>query len=384
MFLRWVLHHCEHLLVQKRICRQLVLTRLPTGHTHDDIDAIFGVIAHYFLTFETIHTFEQFREGLRKAFRHDKALLCHVYDWLVCIPDYKKFYDPVLDQHLADFAKLIDTMHVWRFDAVQPSQWFPMGVKTCYKAYSSDQVIEFVKKGKDECLSPIGAATGLEPVTVFCPWRPAPDDDPTRPSIEGLYLLRGVPNALNGTLDPQPLVENSHLVFQTTLRHVRDHYDPTNDAMVLKAWSDWAEKFCPITDSAEDYLTRLKSQNIPWHIPLRQILLDSSITIKTPAWLYTQPLVVRPAYTPLFEWPAVLAAAMNSVQTDMNLHPHNSRLFSPSHTQLVLYRNIFKESVTANYYDGKLQTTRFTNLKLMQFLRKKISYRGEIPSSPGI
>ena len=32
---------CE-LLVQKGICETLVLTRLPTGHTHSDIDGTFG------------------------------------------------------------------------------------------------------------------------------------------------------------------------------------------------------------------------------------------------------------------------------------------------------------------------------------------------------
>lgn len=376
-----MLHHCEHL-VQKRICRQLILTRLPTGHTHDDIDAVFGVISHYLLSFDTIHTFEQFRVGLEKAFKHDKGLLCHVYDWLVCIPDYKRFYDAVLDKQLADFAKLEETMHVWRFDAVQVSQWFPMGVKTCNKAYSSDQVIEFIKKGRDECLSPIGAATGLEPVTVYCPWRPAPDDDPLRPGIEGYYLLKGIPHAINGTLQPQPLVENSHQVFQKTLRYVREAYNPANDSAILKEWDEWARIYCPISDSAEEYLALLKSRNKPWHIPLRNILLDSAVTIVNPAWLYNQPLVVRPSYTPLFEWPEVLAAAMNSVQTEMNLHPHPPRLFSPSDTQLVLDRNIYKETVTGLYYEGKLRSPGFTNLKLLQLLRKKIGYKGEIPSSP--
>ncbi len=74
---------------------------------------------------------------------------------------------------------------------------------------------------------------------------------------------------------------------------------------------------------------------------------------------------------------------MNSVQTEMNLYPHPPRLFSPSDTQLVLDRNIYKETVTGPYYEGKLRSPGFTNLKLLQLLRKKIGYKGEIPSSPG-
>jgi hypothetical protein len=36
-----VLAMCE-LLTQRGICETLVLTRLPTGHTHSDIDGTFG------------------------------------------------------------------------------------------------------------------------------------------------------------------------------------------------------------------------------------------------------------------------------------------------------------------------------------------------------
>ena len=35
-------------LVSKRVCKEIIYSRLPTGHTHEDIDAVFGVIWTWF------------------------------------------------------------------------------------------------------------------------------------------------------------------------------------------------------------------------------------------------------------------------------------------------------------------------------------------------
>ena len=66
--------------------------------------------------------------------------------------------------------KGVHTQHCWRFEAVLPSPKFPQGCKTTYKAYSSDKVVEFVSKPVSQCHSAIGQYTGLEPMTVYCPW----------------------------------------------------------------------------------------------------------------------------------------------------------------------------------------------------------------------
>jgi hypothetical protein len=112
----------------------------------------------------------------------ETGLKCFVHDMLVVIPDYKRFYDGCIDEKLADAFTLIDTMHQWKFEAVAiHAQYFPHGVKTTYRAYSADKVIEFDKKCKSECLSSIGQATGLEPRTLYVAWRPSVNDDPNRP-----------------------------------------------------------------------------------------------------------------------------------------------------------------------------------------------------------
>lgn len=119
---------------------------------------------------------------MESAFLQETGMQCFVHAMVTVIPDYKKFYDGCIDVKLADAFVLIDTMHQWKFEAfaIHPL-YFPHGVKTSYRAYSGDKVIEFDKKCKDECLHPIGQATGLEPRTLYVAWRPSVDDDPERP-----------------------------------------------------------------------------------------------------------------------------------------------------------------------------------------------------------
>ena len=85
--------------------------------------------------------------------------------------------------------KEIKTQHQWRFIAVKVDSMFPLGCKTTFRAYSSDQVVEFIKKPKSQCISKVGRYTGLECVTLYCRWYPSPECDKNRIGVEGFYLL---------------------------------------------------------------------------------------------------------------------------------------------------------------------------------------------------
>ena len=118
-------------------------TRLPTGHTHDDIDACFGIISKYFTALKVIDTFQDFKTGIIDAFRQsDRAdhLQCVVHDPIPCLVDYMSFYDRFLDPNLERLHKEIFTMHQWRFSTIELSIRFPRGVMTQYRAYSSKKV----------------------------------------------------------------------------------------------------------------------------------------------------------------------------------------------------------------------------------------------------
>jgi len=49
-------------LVAKRVVRKIVYSRLPTGHTHEDIDAMFGVIWRYFRE-KIFKTLDEYKQG---------------------------------------------------------------------------------------------------------------------------------------------------------------------------------------------------------------------------------------------------------------------------------------------------------------------------------
>jgi hypothetical protein len=74
------------LLVVKRIIRVIHLTRLPVGHTHDDIDACFGHIWK-FLRKRIISSVESYKLKIEEKFLKSRlrVFVKHIY----VIPDYK-------------------------------------------------------------------------------------------------------------------------------------------------------------------------------------------------------------------------------------------------------------------------------------------------------
>jgi hypothetical protein len=145
------------LLVSKRISREIIFSRLPVGHTHEDIDGVFGVIWNSLRDIPVL-TLDAYEEACIKAFKND-GLNVKVETPMI-IPDYQRYFDRVLDKHLSKLHKEIQTQHKWRFEAVTPTTMFPMGCKTTFKAYSSDIVVEIRKIPPAQAVTPIGKITG--------------------------------------------------------------------------------------------------------------------------------------------------------------------------------------------------------------------------------
>jgi hypothetical protein len=186
------------LLVVKKISRIIYYTRLPTGHTHEDIDACFALIWVCFRS-QPCLTFQGYKKLIEEKLGHS-ALRAKVKDVYV-IPNYQDFFERCIDSKLGRLHHEESTQHQWRFEAVDSIN-FPDGCKTTYKAYSSDNVVELILKPKGQCLSAVGQYTGLEPVSVYCPWQPAASglfSDPRRQGIEGFYILRNIPHNPNRT-----------------------------------------------------------------------------------------------------------------------------------------------------------------------------------------
>lgn len=377
-----VLHHLEHL-VSKRVAHTIIFTRLPTGHTHDDVDGCFGIIKKYVFSVKPIDCFSQFRRELETAFRDKDGTRCIVHDWIVLIPDYRILYKDSLDKRLSDLHILESTMHQWKFEAVKINKYFPMGVKTCYKPYSSNEVVVFEQRPKAMCLSPIGVATGLEPFRMFTCWRPAQDDDASRPGIEGYYLNIAMPNRPEGSLPPVPFPEGSSDSIKSSIADIRVLF--ATDHEVRNEWNEWFERYAPRSDDVNEYLTFMGQQNppIPYKIPLKNILLSADVRYDFAIWM-NKPLAETPINKPLIEWPEQLVAATHSVRSEMNRNPLPARIYSPADQYLVSMRNNFAEKVASVYgaEDG-YRAAGCTKPMLISKIWRKVSLSGEVSGIAG-
>ena len=143
----------------KRLVQKIILTRLPVGHTHEDIDACFGVIASWYGT-HIVHTPDEYKAAIEEAFGAESSKLkCKVVDVFV-VPNYQAFFAPAIDPHFGRTHKMEWTQHQYRFEAVTISDHFPNGVKFTYRKFSCDKVVVIDKKPIINCRTPVGILTG--------------------------------------------------------------------------------------------------------------------------------------------------------------------------------------------------------------------------------
>lgn len=360
------------LLVVKRMCRLVYYSRLPTGHTHEDIDACFALVWTCFRNkpCETLQGYKDIIEGQLSNTR----LNAKVVDVFV-IPTWHEFFEGCIDTKLSKLHHDLQTQHQWRFEAVE-SIHFPTGCKTTYKAYSSDRVVELIKKPKQQCITEVGQYTGLEPTTLFCPWYPAAHgigSDPLRQGVEGFYLLRAIPHAV--TLPPCQFPPNARIAINATLSEVREKYNIIDQNDIRVAWDTWAADWAPTTDSSEDYIARMMTRRLVYHIPLKSIILNSKIRLQT-KWCLA---LATAEIDPLFKWPEVYGLSMNSVVSDFNTNAPDPRMYASSDE--ILQNDILLHSEkSALYYEG---VQRIANAGLILLLKRKLSYSGQQKQTTG-
>jgi hypothetical protein len=91
---------CE-LLINKGVCKKIVLSRLKVGHTHEDIDAIFALIWKE-VRCSSILTPRQAAIRIKNALRN-KTSEQKIIDLFV-IPDYHAFMDGCIDKTLGRYG----------------------------------------------------------------------------------------------------------------------------------------------------------------------------------------------------------------------------------------------------------------------------------------
>jgi hypothetical protein len=111
---KYVLAMLEYLVVQ-RVCRIIYFTRLPRGHTHSDIDGLFGVIWKHCRP-NVYETLEKHTSIIQNAF-NGTNLKVNVKDVMVC-PDYCTFLIGSIDNKFGRLHKGVQTQHQWRFEGI--------------------------------------------------------------------------------------------------------------------------------------------------------------------------------------------------------------------------------------------------------------------------
>lgn len=364
------------LLVSKKIAKSIVLTRLPVGHTHEDIDALFGTIYNSFKN-SPAETLSKYKNVINNAFK--KIGFNTKVEDVYCIPNYKDFINDCIDTNISHMHRLEETQLQWRFESVKPDIFFPHGVKTTYKAFSSNQVVEFVIGNPCDNLTPVGQLTGLEPKTTFNTWNPAPfgaNSLQDRQGVEGFHILRSLPTAKKFKF--KKFVDTSVELIANNIIHIKLEYRADTFKDIHDEWAVWHDTKAPlITDGGVDgYVDRILNvsqlANVIF-IPL-EIDILSPVPVININWSVTH--IYSDLHDPTFQWPEQLQAAMNSVTYTGNLSPPPPRLSSTSDETLKNSVNTFKEIVANFYTDIKSRPLKYLKDKVMN----QVLYDGEATS----
>ena len=360
----------EHL-VAKRLTRRVLYSRLPTGHGHSDIDGCFAIIWDKVKLIH-VNTMEEYAQAIKDAFTK-RGLIVNVVD-VEAVLDYTTIYEAHVDDKLGKAYTLVQTQHQWLFEAVVAQPLFPFGVKTMYRAYSANRVVEFTRKPPSECFTRVGRLTGMEPYTAHVCWHPAKDSIENRSGVEGFYLLHSLPQVRPSEMHSKftGFKEQSASTCLKALKEVQSYF--RTQCEVLDAWATWYEQCAPKTDCVDDYVSAMRaslSAQSRYHklFPLKSfyLLKPSHIVEDIDHWITSVPDGADSIVDPGFQWPALLAACMPCVATRHTPNPPEPRLFVLQHAELQDLGRRYEEATLTTY-----ESTSFTNIILQKWLTLKV------------
>jgi hypothetical protein len=118
-----IIGFCE-LLIANGIIKTIVLSRLPVGHTHEDIDQAFGVLSKY-CQGKPIWSPQDYKTVSEEAFSKNK-LKAKMID-IHMVHDFTDWIKPHMDPHFGCCFKNEKTALQFIFEAVPISEKFPLG-----------------------------------------------------------------------------------------------------------------------------------------------------------------------------------------------------------------------------------------------------------------
>ena len=279
------------------------------------------------------------------------------------------------------------------YNFAEPGNFFPTGVKTTHKAYSSDKVFELVKQSTDLCSTTLGISTGFELKEVYSTWQPEPfglNSIRTRQGVEGYYLLKEIPHLVEklpvASLEPGSAELIKDCVLEVRKKFQIHSIDP-NEARVRKEWDEWFERSAPITDSVEDYMAKIQRVVNGFLNPLGgrnstngHVIWDQNSRVQSRMWKFN----IKPEekINPLFKYPAVLTAAMNSVTTRFNPRPQLPRLIADPDNDVLKF--CLDYEIKTQHVYLRMSSRDFTKAKLLEYIQRQIDYDGQRTSAKSL
>ena len=213
------------------------------GHTHEDIDARFGTIWNHMRN-RHIHTPQEYSRMIHGAY--GTKLPIFVKDiWVV--PNYKLLIKPYMDKKFGRYAKTCKdknwTQFQFTFEAVEDIINFPLGVKTTYRRYCANEVVEIVSKTD----TPAGFVEQYVKVKSYPEAKLERNGIPARP--EGMYILQELPS--KEMILPTGFKQGSRAEFDSTLKKVRALLPEKSK----KEWEEFSE-LVPDSDDVNEYLLK--------------------------------------------------------------------------------------------------------------------------------
>jgi hypothetical protein len=239
---------CE-LLIHRGLTKEIYFNRLPVGHTHEDIDAKFGLI---WKTIRTQHalTPQSYEQKLKEIFANTKYSF-ELHDIFV-VPDYKSFLEDAIDPYFKNWSREGVTQLCFRFQAVPRSADYPLGVMTSYRAYGTDEVYEIVPSPNNR-----KTATTYCAQRVFSFWGPTEmhgDDH----RLVGLSILQKLPDK---PLLPAPFEDGFLRYFEETVRSVEKAFYATPN--IVEEWKQFQNEVYPYSIDEKRYV-----DDYGLHVPL--------------------------------------------------------------------------------------------------------------------
>lgn len=150
-----------------------------------------------------------------------------------------------MDKKFGRYAKTVKdknwTQLQFKFEVIEPSKHFPLGVKTTYSRYCANEVVEIVKTSENH----VGFMDQQFKVFSFPSAKSGEDGKVARP--EGMYILQELPTM--DAIQPTGFKTGSRAELEATIRKV-------NMTLPLGSQLEWVEfcKSAPKNDDVNEYL----------------------------------------------------------------------------------------------------------------------------------